>query len=291
MKTLYVTDMDGTLLNSASQVSQRSATIISELSRRGALITVATARTPATVVPLLIDTYTTIPAIVMTGVALWNRQEKRYDHPQFIEQKDVETIIGTYSHYNIAPFAYNLDEDSMLQVYHSAETLAPWDQEFYDARCHLALKKFHLNTDVPEEAKQRLVLFFGMGPCEEVFKLAEELKSTTSCSVTAYHDIFNKDIALIEIFRGGVSKAQAIQRLAKQLGADRVVAFGDNLNDIPMLKIADEAVAVENAFAEVKAIADITIGANNDDAVARFIAHDMGMDDIIDKVQKESERN
>jgi hypothetical protein len=88
-----------------------------------------------------------------------------------------------------------------------------------------------------------------------------------------------------------VSKAQAIQRLAKQLGADRVVAFGDNLNDIPMLKIADEAVAVENAFAEVKAIADITIGANNDDAVARFIAHDMGMDDIIDKVQKDSERN
>ena len=54
-------------------------------------------------------------------------------------------------------------------------------------------------------------------------------------------------------------------------GADRVVAFGDNINDIPMLREADVAVAVENAVPEVKRIADVIIGPNTTDAVPRFI--------------------
>ena len=79
MKTLYVSDMDGTLLGRDSRVSAASAEIISDLSRRGALITVATARTAATVVPLLSSTFTLPPAIVMTGVAFWNRSINRSD--------------------------------------------------------------------------------------------------------------------------------------------------------------------------------------------------------------------
>ena len=67
MKTLYVSDMDGTLLGTDSRVSCETAEIVSGLSRCGTAITVATARTPATVDVLLEDTYTSIPAIVMTG--------------------------------------------------------------------------------------------------------------------------------------------------------------------------------------------------------------------------------
>ena len=51
--TLYITDLDGTLLNDESRVSDESARIISRLSREGCMITVATARTAATVEPLL----------------------------------------------------------------------------------------------------------------------------------------------------------------------------------------------------------------------------------------------
>ena len=51
--TLYVSDMDGTLLNSQSVISPATAAILSRVISAGALFTVATARTPATVVPLL----------------------------------------------------------------------------------------------------------------------------------------------------------------------------------------------------------------------------------------------
>jgi hydroxymethylpyrimidine pyrophosphatase-like HAD family hydrolase len=53
--------------------------------------------------------------------------------------------------------------------------------------------------------------------------------------------------------------------------AERLVVYGDNLNDLPMMKVADVAVAVENALPEVKAAADVVIGANSDDSVAKHI--------------------
>lgn len=81
-------------------------------------------------------------------------------------------------------------------------------------------------------------------------------------------------MAHLEIFAPGVSKASAITRLKELTGADRVVVFGDNLNDLPMFEIADVAVAVDNAFDEAKAKADIIIGPNAEDSVAKFIRED-----------------
>ena len=85
-RTLYISDLDGTLLGADSRVSQRSTAILNELVRRGVMFTCATARTPATVQPLLSGIRQSVftdaegmqrplPAIVMTGAGMWNRAE------------------------------------------------------------------------------------------------------------------------------------------------------------------------------------------------------------------------
>lgn len=70
------------------------------------------------------------------------------------------------------------------------------------------------------------------------------------------------------------TKAEAIDYLAKQCHAERVVVFGDNLNDLLMMEIADHSVAVGNAFKEVKEQANEIIGCNDEDAVAKWIEQD-----------------
>lgn len=52
------------------------------------------------------------------------------------------------------------------------------------------------------------------------------------------------------------------------------MVFGDNLNDLPMMRVADTAVAVGNALPEVREEAAVTIGPNSADSVARFILED-----------------
>jgi len=272
--TLYVSDMDGTLLGQDSLLSKRSSHIISALSARGALITVATARTPATVQPLLQDTLTLPPAIIMTGAALWHRHDKTYSNVHFMPEADVEAACAACAGCGIHPFIYTLAPDGMLEVYHNGTFLNIPEQKFYDQRRNLSLKRFHMHSSLPADARTRTILLCALGPIIHTDAAARTLEANTGCTVQSYPDAVDRHTGILEIFAHGVSKASAIERVRTLTGATRVIAFGDNLNDLPMLAAADIAVAVANALPQVRAAADIVIGPNTDDSVARFIHDD-----------------
>lgn len=264
--------MDGTLLNTDSRVSRTSASIISDLSRRGALITVATARTPATVVPLLADTLTNPPAIVMTGAAMWFRSEERYDAVKEIPHRLLGRITDACGETGLHPFVYIREGLSHLAVYHAGSHLSAVEEEFYKSRANLPLKHFMLRSSIP--SGEDAILCYAMGHHEAVFAAAAALKEQDGLALSCYYDIFDRNTAHLEIFAAGVSKASAVLDLKQRIGADRLVVFGDNLNDLPMMAVADCAVAVGNAFEEVKTAADIVIGPNTSDSVAHFILRD-----------------
>ena len=73
-----------------------------------------------------------------------------------------------------------------------------------------------------------------------------------------------------EALDGTCDKAVGVRRLAKQLGVARkdVVAFGDNLNDLELLRWAGRGVAMGNADPSTRAVADEVTGSNDDDGVA-----------------------
>lgn len=267
-KILFVTDMDGTLLGPDSLVSRRSAQTISRLSAEGALITVATARTPATVVPLLESTRLQVPAIVMTGAAMWDFTTRRYLHPVLFGPGVARRLAGTMASAGVNPFVYTLAPDGCLTVTHCGQ-LTKAEDAFYQERRGLELKRFLFNpsggygSDFPGA-----ILLLGMGPMERIMELGGKLREWPELSVSAYSDIFNPHLAYIEVFAAGVSKAAAIGRLRSLTGATRVIAYGDNLNDLPMFEEADEAVAVANARPGVAEKATRVIGPNSADSVA-----------------------
>ena len=83
-KTLFVSDLDGTLLNSEAKVSDTTAEIINKAISEGANFTIATARTPATVAALISNLDIRLPAAVMTGATLWNPHTGIYSNQKFI---------------------------------------------------------------------------------------------------------------------------------------------------------------------------------------------------------------
>lgn len=267
--TLYVSDLDGTLLNQESEVSERTAQILHKLiHEKGLLFTVATARTPATVEPLTANIGIQLPMIVMTGAAWWEPQGKRFTHTHTIPIETVKIIAEVCARWDIQPFVYCVEGDDFIRVEHT-ESLSPEEFKFVKQRLNLPHKAFYLNDNVaPAEA----YLVFACNEYEKLKQVNEALHlAAPECHSTCYPDIFDNSIGYLEVFAPNISKAAAIKQLAAEINADKIVVFGDNLNDLPMLSIADTAIAVGNAFPEVKEKADLVIDNNTTDAVARWI--------------------
>lgn len=268
---LYISDLDGTLLDNDSRVSDASRQMLNKAIAAGVGFSVATARTPATVDGLLKGIDIRLPLIVMTGAALWDMATNTYIDPQFIDLDLDRRIRSILADNNISPFVYTLDQSGKrLCTWHNGP-MSTREQKFADERSRLKLKRLILDHPDGLHPLPDTLLYFITAPAAKVFPVADELTRQTHCCVSAYHDIFNHEWALLEIFAPGVSKAARIDTLKKMAGDDSVTVFGDNLNDIGMMRAATYAVAVENAFPRVKEQADIIIGPNTSDAVPRFI--------------------
>lgn len=269
---LYATDLDGTLLGENAGLSAHTSRVYRALQQRGAHITYITARTPATAEGIMAEVEPQLPAVVMTGAAIWDPVKRAYAQVIYHQPDNVRTIVRICREMGVTPFVYTLPFGSnQLVVYHEAERLDAIQETFVEDREVSDLKRFELHRPLPAESEVQVVLFFAMGDPELIRATADRVREATDCYVSWYPDTYHPGVALLEIFGKGVSKAAGMQRLRRMLGADKVVAFGDNLNDIPMLQAADTGVAVANAHPQVRAIADVVIGSNTEDAVIRYI--------------------
>lgn len=270
--TLYVSDLDGTLLGEDSQLSAVTvATLNRIIGELGGLFTVATARTPATVVPLMQQVHARLPFIVIGGSAMWNPVTMSYEHTRGIDDMTVNAVADVFDRRGAHPFIYRRHGKNLLHTHHYGP-LSPQEERFIAERQHLPLKQFFLDDRDFRHSDDEALLIFSMNKYAVLNSIADDLRtSVPTCSVMVYHDIFEESEGYLEIFSAGTSKAAAIRDLARQLGAGRVVVFGDNRNDIAMMQAADFSVAVDNAFTEVKSVASEVIGPNTVDSVARWI--------------------
>lgn len=274
--TLYVSDLDGTLLGADSRLSMATVEGLNRIiDGLGGLFTVATARTPATVVPLMQDVHARLPFIVIGGSAMWNPLTASYEHTRGIDDGTVNAVADVFDRHGAHPFIYRRHGSDLLYTHHYGP-MSPQEERFVTERQHLPLKRFILDDRDYRHSDDEALLIFSMNKFAVLDAIAADLRDTVpTCSVMVYHDIFDESEGYLEIFTAGTSKAGAIRRLARQVGATRVVVFGDNRNDIAMMQAADCSVAVENAFPEVKAIASEVIGPNTADSVARWIEADL----------------
>ncbi|MBD5262208.1 MAG: HAD hydrolase family protein [Bacteroides sp.] len=273
MKTLFVSDLDGTLLGPDRKVSAESVCMINEAIAEGAMFSVATARTPATVGPLLNEIESPLPFIVMTGAAIWDREDNRYVYAAFHREETAKRLVELYRRHRLSTFIYILGDDNVIHIYHIGD-MSDLEREFMEERLHTPYKDFHILDREEGELPERLdkvLLFYSMRPEEEVRRVYDEIKDSGDLRAVFYHDMYGDEIALMEVFGPEASKANAVRRLAEMVGAVRIVAYGDNVNDIPILEVADDAVVVANAVEAARLVAGREIGPNSEDSVAKDI--------------------
>ena len=275
MKTLYVSDLDGTLLNSSSKLSDYTVTELNKLINTNDIcFTVATARTPATVTKLMERVKTKLPYIVMAGAAFWDNMHHEYSDVHVIDGSIISALLNIFSDSYINPFIYRRHESCIYA--HHIKYLTDNEKEFISERQIPSLKQMVYDNVLMADDKDGAMLVMSMGDYVELRRVADEIdRRCIACTYMCYHDIFDQSQGFLEIYAHGTTKAAAIKQMSKEIGAERIVVFGDNLNDIPMMKIADCSVAVGNAFDEVKEFATEVTLTNNEDAVVKWIENDI----------------
>lgn len=268
MKTLYISDLDGTLLNDSALLSDKSADILNSLIIKGVYFSLATARTYSTAVPITKSLNLNIPAVLMNGVCIYDliKLEPVKYHP--IPYATAVSILQIFEKHGKEPMLY-YDKTGNLTVEYKTITTKAQEayvshRKNYYKKSMLSVKEYSLNE------KSDLVYFAILDSQDSLSPIYDEISKRDDVTSNFYTDTYSKDYFL-EIYSKNASKAKSALEVKKLIGADKIVAFGDNLNDIPLFQIADEAYAVSNACDELKQYATGVIGNNNEDAVAEFI--------------------
>lgn len=268
---LFVSDLDGTLLNSNKEITKYTKDTLNKLIEDGVNFTVATARTPATVVDMLDGVNIKLPAVMMNGVMLYDINEEKYIDIKDISNSTVNQVLDIFKDDVRCSFIYGIKDDH-LNVYYK-DLSNTQEEEFFNERCQKKQKTFVKVADYKEAIIGskiiNFIIFDKYEPCKRIY---DKLQGIEGINVDLYQDIYaGKDDYAIEVYSDKASKANGIKLLDKYVDNTSLVCFGDNINDIPMFEVADESYAVENAVNELKDLSTGVIGSNNDNAVAKFI--------------------
>lgn len=268
LKTLYVSDLDGTLLDPSPKITPRTAETLNSLIAKGMEFTFATARSIYSAVPITSALDINVPCILMNGVSIYDIRNERYIKNEFIAPEDSAEILRIFRKHGVHCFMYRIEKECLISYY--SELATEKMRSFAEVRKHEYKKPF-VQCRLEDHADENTVYITTMGKYDDLLPVKLEAEKLPGVDIAFYLDVYD-DSWYLEIFSHKASKANALRFLRENYGFDKVVAFGDNLNDLPMFEQADTKIAVGNARDEVKAAADIVIGTNDKDGVAEYLA-------------------
>lgn len=270
MKTLYVSDLDGTLLNKDAALSAYTINTINDLLQRGLNFSVATARSEATVTKILAPLNLSIPVVLMNGVVIYDIKKSKYLNINYFTESSLIYVYDTLKSFSLSGFLYEIKDNTLCTYYENLHNKAM--KEFHDERVTLYNKKFVQAEDFKDIISESTIYVTIMDTKERLTPVYEQLRLHPDLSLAFYKDIYSKEDGwYLEIFSVNATKYNAVTYLRNYLQFDKIIGFGDNTNDLPLFKACDTACAVGNAKDEVKAAADCIIESNEDNGVANYL--------------------
>lgn len=263
--TLYVSDLDGTLLNGAKKLKPRAAEMLNDLIGNGTLFTYSTARRIHSAGVIMKDVKLNLPVILMNGVFLYDTAKGEYIRKNVFGEKQRTLLKEAVVRLGERPMIHSFIDGEIRNSYLTgSKTLKSYVE---DRRGDPSMRPVE-NYDELFAGETVYAVFINPRNKAELDRVFTEENGFSS---VYYADVYHEDEYWYEVFDRTASKANAVLQLKEIVGADEVVCFGDNGNDLSMFRVSDRCYAVENAIDPVKAAADGIIPSNESMGVPRFI--------------------
>ena len=268
METLFLTDLDGTLLDERGTLSPVSEEILRRLMRAGLPLTVATGRTPLSVWAVLRGLPLSLPAVLMNGALIAHPEDGRVLAAEPISPASLAVLTQAEEAVGLGGLLFGLEENRVRLTLDS-----PAEGRWADFFQRIGAEAWTGPSGRARDWLGKPVLYgiYIDGRPERLREMASRLSADSGLALDAYRDRYDPDTWCLEVFSGAASKGRAAERLRALTGAERMAAFGDGHNDLSLFQVCEERYAVENAAPEVKAAADAVIRSNRADGVAHYL--------------------
>ena len=268
---LYISDLDGTLLLPDGSFPEDFKRRLNRLIDMGLRFTIATARNYDSAHPILNGLNLNLPVILFNGVYLTDfNSGSILEYSHFIEKTVVENMLELALPRGIDPFIYTFGEKHKLYYQRATN---PGSQAYVkslegDERLN-QVKCFEFKE---EEKISGFLLIDTYDRLEPIYQSLQE-KYFDHLNIYFAEDVSMKGYYWLQSFHQEASKGNMLETLARKLeiSLERIVVFGDYLNDLDMFRVAGRAIAVENALPEVKESAHEIIGSNSQGAVLQYL--------------------
>ena len=275
-QTLYVSDLDGTLLRSDGSLSPYSVQTLTRLIGEGMHFTVASARGCGPIRSALGDLRLRLPVIATDGAYVSDLATGRHLAVHALPPGIAHDLWALFHGREHSPFLFTYD-GTADRFYYTADSLR-----------NDGMRRFHRKREIRQDPVPRrledlrdgldgqVVRFKFIDVLPRIQDLEGEIRRRHDDIVQIRcHENYDALWYHLTVQDARATKAQgatALKRLL-DLAHCRLMAFGDQINDIDMFRMADEAYAVAGAAPELAEHATAIIGSNDDDAVARWLEH------------------
>ncbi|TKY55945.1 metalloendopeptidase protein [Spatholobus suberectus] len=262
-------DMDGTLLNSKSQISSPTVSALREASSRGVKIVIATGKAR----PAVIDIFKMVdlsgkdgivsefsPGVFLQGLLVYGRQGREIFRSNLDPNVCREACL--YSLESRVPLIA-FCEGRCLTLFHdplvdSLHTI------YHEPKAEVMPSVEHLlaSADV-----QKMIFL------DTAQRVADTLRPYWSDATKGRASVVQAVPDMLEIVPLGTSKGNGVKVLLDHLGvtAKEIMAIGDGENDVEMLELASLGIALSNGSEKTKAVANVIGLSNDEDGVADAI--------------------
>lgn len=234
---LIALDMDGTFLTEEKTVSGENRKAIEAAAAAGVTVMFATGRGIPNVMPYVEELGLQSPIVTVNGSEVWSAPKQLHSRT-FLDPELVKSMRELALKYDTWYWAYAVNGIYNKERWTDSPEAEQWLKFGYYYEDEASLKAIH-----------------------------DQLASWGQLEITNSHP------SNIELNPKGVSKASGLHVVCGLLGIDmsQVIAMGDSLNDVSMIREAGLGVAMGNAQDAVKSLADVVTGTNEEHGVAQII--------------------
>lgn len=272
-KILFISDLDGTLFNNNGELSEYTVAMLNSMISCGMYFTFATARTIYSAKPLTERLNINVPCILNNGASVYDMQSGEYVKNAYFQRSTAEKILSAFRENSVHCFMFKFVDNKLSTFF--ANVTDELMQSYVAERKGKFLQPFFECDDLVNEIDGSEIYINSTGSYESLLPISKAVAEIDGADFAFYKDTYT-DKWFLETFSSEASKANGIKFLREKYGFTKVVAFGDNLNDLSMFSQADVKIAVGNAKPELREKADFIADTNENNGVVKWIIENYG---------------